>query len=67
MTQATQNFDLTLTLDQTNLILGALSKLPYENVVAVIGQIQSQAQSQLPQATADAAPVDSAPVDPTQQ
>jgi hypothetical protein len=43
--------DLTLKLavnmDQANLILGALAKLPYETVAGIIGNLTNQAQQQI--------------------
>lgn len=38
---------LTLSIDRTNVILGALSTLPYDRVAALITEIQQQAASQL--------------------
>lgn len=38
---------LSLTVDQANLVLNALSKLPYESVAGLIGVITSQAQEQM--------------------
>ena len=40
---------LNLTIEQINLMLMALSKLPYEAVQALIPNIQAQAQSQIDQ------------------
>ena len=39
-----------LTLDETNMILTALSKAPYEQVAGLIDKIRDQAQPQLNQA-----------------
>jgi hypothetical protein len=38
---------LNLTLDKTNMILGALGMQPYDKVAGIIGEIQQQATSQL--------------------
>jgi hypothetical protein len=42
------NFNLTL--DETNVILAALGKLPYEAAAPVIDKLRQQAQPQLQQA-----------------
>lgn len=34
------------TIDQTNLILAALGRMPYENVYNMIAEVQNQAKSQ---------------------
>lgn len=36
------------TLEQTNLIMASLGRMPYESVAQMIAEIQKQAQSQLP-------------------
>ena len=67
MTQPTQTFNFTLDLDTTNLVLNALSKLPYEQVINVINSIQQQAQAQLqPAPTAPEPAAPSAPVAPVE-
>lgn len=38
---------ITMTVEQANTILGALSKLPFEQVVDLIAAIRNQAQEQL--------------------
>ena len=45
--------NLDLTVEQVNLILVALSKLPYETVQALIPNIQAQAQAQIDQPQAE--------------
>lgn len=40
-------FNFELTLDEANLVLGALGKQPFEVVSALIQNIQQQAQPQL--------------------
>jgi hypothetical protein len=40
------NFELTV--DEANVILGGLAKLPYEVSAGVIQKLQTQAQGQLP-------------------
>jgi hypothetical protein len=45
------NFELTV--DEANVILGGLAKLPYEVSAGVIQKLQTQAQGQIP-AQADA-------------
>ena len=40
------NFELTL--EEANVILGSLGKMPYESVAGLINKIQEQAQPQLP-------------------
>ena len=44
-----QNINLSLTIDETNTVLTALGKMPYEDVFQLIGKVQEQAQSQLQQ------------------
>jgi len=39
---------LELTIEETNTVLTALGKRPYEDVFQVINKIQQQAQTQLP-------------------
>lgn len=39
---------LNLTLDQLNVVLFSLSKMPYENVAELIMEVRRQAQEQLP-------------------
>ena len=46
------NFELTV--DEANLILGALAKLPYEVSAGLINNLQTQAQGQLPADTQQA-------------
>ena len=46
------NFNITLTLDQLNLVLAALSKLPYEAVSETIAIVRQQGQEQLQAAEA---------------
>jgi hypothetical protein len=41
------NFNITLTLDQLNLVLAALSKLPFETVTDTITVIKQQGTEQL--------------------
>jgi len=41
---------LTLTVQDANLLLAALSKLPYEAVADLIGKIRDQGQAQISQA-----------------
>ena len=41
------NFNITLTLDQLNLVLAALSKLPFEAVTDTIAVIKQQGTDQL--------------------
>lgn len=51
-----QEISLRLTVDQTNLVIGALMKAPYEAVADVIALIRSQAIAQLqPPETPEAA------------
>ena len=50
-----KTIELTLTIDETNLILEALGALPFARVYSLIGQIQHDAQAQL----RDAAPAPS--------
>lgn len=42
-----KKISLTLTIDETNLILEALGALPFVRVFALIGQLQEQARQQL--------------------
>ncbi len=46
------NFNITLNLDQLNLVLAALSKLPFENVSDTIASIRQQGTAQLQAAEA---------------
>lgn len=41
-------FEFKLTLDEANLVLGALSKFPYEQVSGLITNIKTQADPQIP-------------------
>lgn len=43
--QKTLKFELTI--DQTNIVLAALSRQPYETVVGLIAELQKQAQAQI--------------------
>lgn len=56
------NIVLNLTLETTNVVLGALSALPYERVAGLIASIQQQAS---PQVAAAQMPSPAAPVDVT--
>lgn len=40
-------FEFKLTLEEANLVLGALGKQPFETVAKLINNIQSQAQPQI--------------------
>lgn len=42
-----KDISLTLTIEETNLVLEALGNLPFARVFAVIGKIQEQARHQL--------------------
>ena len=44
-----QTLTLTVTIEEANLILGALGELPAKHTMALIAKLQGQAQSQLPQ------------------
>jgi hypothetical protein len=46
------NFNITLTLDQLNLVLAALSKLPFEAVSETIALVRQQGTEQLQAAEA---------------
>ena len=46
------NFNITLTLDQLNLVLAALSKLPFEAVSETIATVRQQGTEQLQAAEA---------------
>ena len=46
------NFHITLTLDQLNLVLAALSKLPFEAVSETIATVRQQGTEQLQAAEA---------------
>ena len=48
----------TLSLDQANIIMAALSKLPYEASSSVIALLQQQADPQVKAAQADIAPLE---------
>lgn len=41
------NFELNLTLDELNLILASLAKLPFETVTGLIQKVREQAEPQL--------------------
>jgi hypothetical protein len=47
---------LNLTIDQVNLVIGALAKAPYEQVADVINEIRGQAIPQVQAAEAAPAP-----------
>jgi hypothetical protein len=40
--------ELKLTIDQLNVVLGGLARLPYEAVFMIIDEIQQQAKAQIP-------------------
>ena len=42
----TMNFSIQLTLDEVNLVLAALGKLPLETSIATFDKIKTQAQKQ---------------------
>ena len=42
-----KDISLTLTIEETNLVLEALGNLPFTRVFALIGKIQEQARQQL--------------------
>ena len=46
------NFNITLNLDQLNLVLAALSKLPFEAVAETIATVRQQGTEQLQAAEA---------------
>ncbi|HNP71114.1 MAG TPA: hypothetical protein PKK15_08405 [Kouleothrix sp.] len=48
-----QPIQLSLTLEETNMVLEALGQLPYIKVYQLIGKIQQQAQEQLQTSQAD--------------
>ena len=57
--QTKQTLTINVDIDQSNVILGSLSKLPYETVVSTINSIHLQAQAQLQvPATEASAPVE---------
>lgn len=41
-----------LTINEANLVLGSLGKMPYESVAELIGKLREQAQPQLAEAEA---------------
>ena len=49
----------TLTLEQANIVMAALGKLPYEASAGVIALMQQQADPQVKAAQAELAPLDS--------
>ena len=51
----------TLSLEQANIVMAALGKLPYEASAGVIGLLQQQADPQVKAAQAELAPME--PVD----
>lgn len=54
-----KTINLTVTVDQTNLILEALGQLPFVKVYELIGSIQGQAKAQLSEAPSEPAAVPS--------
>lgn len=50
------NINFSISLDQANIILGALGKAPYEVVAPVIAELQKQAAPQLEAAQAPVSP-----------
>ena len=51
-----QNYTFTVTIENANLILNALSNLPYRQVKDLIDDLQSQAQKQLSQLVSETVP-----------
>lgn len=54
-------FELKLSLQEVNAVLGALAKGPFENVADLIGNIRMQAEPQIPRVTAETAAAATAP------
>jgi len=51
-----KEFEFQVSEQEANLIVGALAKMPFESVAALIAKIQQQAQAQMaPQADAEKA------------
>ena len=51
--------NIQITVDEINVIIGALSKLPYEDVAGLINNVREQALKQLsPPAPPPAAPIE---------
>ena len=50
-----KTIQLTLSLEETNLLLQSLANMPYKEVAELISNIQQTAQSQLEAANGDAA------------
>lgn len=48
-------FQFELTLDEANMVLGALGKAPFEQVAALIGKLREQAQPQIERVQAEQA------------
>ena len=42
-----QKVNVTLTVAEWNVVMGALGKMPFESVVSVVNQIKEQAEPQL--------------------
>ncbi len=49
-----QTINLSLTVQEANIVMAGLGKLPFEAVVEVIGKIRQQAEQQLAQQEAPA-------------
>lgn len=49
--QEEKTISINLSIQETNIVLKALSKLPYEESASIISKIQAQAQAQLSDTT----------------
>jgi hypothetical protein len=53
---------LTLTIDETNLVLDGLGRMPFAKVYAVVGKIQQQAKAQVAHGAESPAPMNPRPL-----
>jgi hypothetical protein len=42
-----EKIEITLTVNEWNVVMSSLGKMPFEQVVSVIGQIKEQAEAQI--------------------
>lgn len=42
-----EKIEITLTVNEWNVVMSALGKMPFEQVVSVIGQVKEQAEKQI--------------------
>lgn len=50
-----KTFKFEFTVEQTNVILASLGRMPYDSVAALVAEIQKQAQAQISESNINAA------------